>query len=837
MTSPLLSKSPITETDRQFPSAEKLCGRIVQTVSVLVFLIAFSNLAPWWIESARFFASWPGAMIMRVNSGIALTCLAVSLYLWHLAPKQGPHWLRAAASLLAVIAAAIGGLTSLEYFIHADLGIDTLFAAASFPEDAANRYVAVPGRMSLNAALSFFFLGLALAGLDWGIQVKQGRRLLTAPILAVVSALPASFALVGYLSGTSGFTGLLKSTNILLHVALSLVLVAIGILALRSERQPVQRLLSQGAGGTLLRWLLPGSTVSLIFLAWLIGKGRSWGMVAPGEGTAFMLFGGLILLYGLIVSASRAVSVQETRVRRAKFALREEEQRSRSILKTSLDGVLLVDITGRILDWNQAAERIFGWRRDEVIGRPLADLIVPERLRPDYHQRLKNYLPNREGTLLGRRLELPALRRDGSEFPVEVSVNAVADADPPLFVGFVRDITHRQKAERALREAKEQAEKASQAKDEFLAALSHELRTPLTPVLLTSSALSQDPRLPVDVRQSLEMIDRNVSLEARLIDDLLDLTRISSGKLRLRSEPCDIAELIHHTLVIIREDAQTKGVQIDLHLDAQHRQLTGDSARLQQVFWNLLKNAVKFTPNGGTITISSRYEDSSQTLMIEVRDTGVGFEPERADQLFLPFEQEKFDSAHQFGGLGLGLAIARAIVTLHHGRISASSPGPGFGSVFTVTLPGRTTEAVSSAAIPPAVSPTAAISTATIQSLRILLVEDHAPTRQVLEQLLKRAGHTVVTAASVAEALEIILAYPAPEILISDVGLPDGTGLDLLKELRARGLTLPGIALSGYGMEEDHQRTREAGFSMHLVKPVKFAQLQQALSEIRLGQE
>lgn len=798
-------------------------------------MIGLSNLAVWWIPSLQFVASWPGAMFMRANTALAISAGALSLLIWHYAGRPAKrNSQQLAASLLGAIPALIGGLTSFEYLSGINLGVDTLLAAATFPGDHANNYVVAPGRMSLNAALSLFFLGVSLCGLDWTIHIGRPRRVFIAPILAVISALPACFGLVGYLSGTGGFTGLLKSTNLLLHAAVALVLLGVGILAVRGERQPVRRILSQGAGGMLLRWLLPGATASLILLAWLIGKARAHAHVASGEGTALMLFGGLILLYALIVSASRAVDVQEARAQRAKSALHEEELRSRSILATSLDGVLLMDMHGRVRDWNQAAERIFGWRPDEIVGQMLADHIIPERLRAAHNQGLKNYLITGSGPVLGKRLELPALRRDGTEFPVELSINAVTDAEPPLFVGFIRDITERQKAEQALREAKELAEKASQAKDDFLAALSHELRTPLTPVLLSASVLSEDPRLPGDVRRTLGMIERHVTLEARLIDDLLDLTRISRGKLHLRKEMCDLETLIQHAVEIIKEDAAAKNLTLRLRLTSAATRLAGDSARLQQVFWNLLKNAVKFTPPSGTITISTSTDESQKLAQITVQDTGVGFDPARADQLFLPFEQEKPGTQHQFGGLGLGLAIARAIVSLHGGSISAASDGPGQGATFIVTLPfGILTEEDTP------LEPTAlANGKGAKQVLQILLVEDHEHTRQVLAHLLQRSGHRVQCASNVEEALDIAdSAAHRFDILISDLGLPDGSGLDLMQQLRNRGHTLPGIALSGYGMEEDHLRTREVGFACHLVKPVKFKQLTQALASFKIGEE
>lgn len=828
---PLPPKPALLEADSLLPQADRICGSVVKASILVTVFIACSNLVVWWVPDLRYIAGLPGMMVMRANTACGILLASSSLLCWHLAASRPTksHWLSQVAVICGGLAALIGGLTSLEYLIQANLGIDTLLAAATFPEDHAHAYVSSPGRMSLNASLSLFFTGLSLCGLDWTFNIGRPRRIYAAPILAVISAVPAAFGLVGYLSGTGHFTGLLKSTNILIHTALALLMLAVGVLAARKERHPVRRILSQSAGGMLLRWLLPGSTASLVLLAWLIGRWDDYDFMDAREGRALLLFGGLLLFYTLIVSVSRAVDDQEAKALRAKSALRDEEQRSQSILETSLDGVLLMDMDGRVVDWNLAAECIFGWKREEMLGRVLANYIIPERLREAHMKGLARYLKTGTGAILGSRMELPALRRDGTEFPVELSINAVVDVSPPMFVGFIRDITQRQKAAQALLEAKEQAEKASQAKDDFLAALSHELRTPLTPVLLSSSVMSKDTRLPEDIRHSIQMIERHVSLEARLIDDLLDLTRISRGKLLLRTEVCDVHSLIQHAWDIIKDEAHKKNLTVQLQLQSPNSRLNGDPARIQQVFWNLLKNAVKFTPQSGSVTLLSRHEGDPGHLVVDITDTGIGFEPALADQLFLPFEQEKMEV--QFGGLGLGLAIARAIVELHQGSITASSRGPGLGATFTVSLPCAADHPENITAQVPK-SPT---NVPTDQFLKILLVEDHEPTRQVLARLLNRAGHEVTAVGSVAEAiLAADMASGSLEILVSDVGLPDGSGMDIMRHLRSKSMKIAGIALSGYGMEDDLQRTHDAGFSTHLVKPVKFDQLVQALAEIKL---
>jgi signal transduction histidine kinase/ActR/RegA family two-component response regulator len=383
---------------------------------------------------------------------------------------------------------------------------------------------------------------------------------------------------------------------------------------------------------------------------------------------------------------------------------------------------------------------------------------------------------------------------------------------------------------KALQGALATAEAANAAKDHFLAVLSHELRTPLAPVLTTAGALLDDRRLPDDVRESVEVIRRNAELEARLIDDLLDVTRIARGKMRLRLDVVDVHDLVAHTVEICRSDAYRKNLAIVDRLDAAARHVRGDPARLQQVLWNLLKNAVKFTPPGGRVEVRSR-DAAGGRLAVEVSDTGIGVDPRHLATIFNAFEQSGEDVTRRYGGLGLGLAIARAIAAAHGGDLTASSEGPGKGTTFRLTLP--VTEAP---APPPPVRGTAAGAgdggggTGAGRGLRLLLVEDHPDTARVMGRLLTNLGHDVTTAHTVAAALELPRGGQPFDLVLSDLGLPDGSGFDLMRRLREEH-GLPGIAISGYGMEEDVARSEQAGFLAHLTKPVDFQKIRAVLNQ------
>jgi signal transduction histidine kinase/CHASE3 domain sensor protein/ActR/RegA family two-component response regulator len=394
-----------------------------------------------------------------------------------------------------------------------------------------------------------------------------------------------------------------------------------------------------------------------------------------------------------------------------------------------------------------------------------------------------------------------------------------------------------------------EAREANASKDRFLAVLSHELRTPLTPVLATVSNLESQGRIPAGLRSEMAMIRRNVELEARLIDDLLDLTRIARGKLELTREISDTRAVLEHAIQICWGQGGAEG-RLSLRLDFQAAdyRVWADASRLTQVFWNLLNNAVKFTPAGGTVTVRSWNEGGGEArwLVLEVADTGIGIEPEMLPRIFNAFEQGNRSVTRQFGGMGLGLAVSKAIVELHGGSLAVGSLGRGKGATFTLRLPMAdlsTQSAEPQADRPladtlPARAPELALPEAADGAPHILLIEDHVDTAQAMSELLRILGYRVSLAGTVAEALTLAESashgHPGDgqiDLVVSDLGLPDGTGFDLMRELVDR-YRLRGIALSGYGMEEDIRRSRESGFAKHLTKPVNPQALQSALRQL-----
>jgi signal transduction histidine kinase/CheY-like chemotaxis protein len=429
-----------------------------------------------------------------------------------------------------------------------------------------------------------------------------------------------------------------------------------------------------------------------------------------------------------------------------------------------------------------------------------------------------------------RRAQFRFLHRDGSWRWIDAwATNLLEDDAVQAVVVNYRDITpwkavegERQKLMEDAQAERDRAEAANRAKDQFLAVLSHELRTPLTPVLAVVTDLEARGAVPEQLRSDIDLIRRNIEMEARLIDDLLDLTRISRGKLPLHMETVDAHELLRHAhQTCCGEDASGKKLDVKLSLDAVRHHVRGDAARLQQVFWNLIGNAVKFTPAGASVRISTWCED--RTLRIEIADTGIGIQPELLPRIFNAFEQGERAVTRRFGGLGLGLTISKQIIELHRGKISVSSEGPGQGSTFSVELslasePERS-EPVRQA---PASTPT--------HGRRILLVEDDPDTARVMAKLLRVRGFDVTTAGDVATALAAAQRHDF-DVLVSDLGLPDRSGLELPPELR-KTRAIPAIALSGFGMDEDLQKSAEAGFAEHLVKPIDFQLLIESIHRL-----
>jgi PAS domain S-box-containing protein len=498
-----------------------------------------------------------------------------------------------------------------------------------------------------------------------------------------------------------------------------------------------------------------------------------------------------------------------------------------ALIESADDAIISKTLEGIITSWNKGAERIFGYTADEVIGQPVTILIPKgqEDEEPAILARLR----------AGERIEhyeTVRVRKDGTRIDISLTVSPIKGPNGDIIGAskIARDITEQRQARKQLDEAYRQAEESSRLKEEFLATISHELRTPLSAILGWARMLRLGQLSKENAAKALDTIERNARAQAQLIDDLLDVSRIVTGKLRMDVRPSDPNSFIDAAVEAVRPAAEAKGVRVQKVIDTGLLSIPGDPVRLQQVIWNLLSNAIKFTPRGGRVQIRSERVNSH--LEIVVSDTGQGISPDFLPHVFDRFRQADQKTSRQHGGMGLGLAIVRHLVELHGGNVSATSEGEGQGATFTVRLPISPIYQVdpSGARVHPAARDLLPANDIMerLDGLRILIVDDEPDTRDLLRQGLEYCGANVRVAGSAAEAVDSIVAE-IPDILISDIGMPGIDGYDLIRQIRElpaeAGGKVAAVALTAYTRVEDRLQALRAGYDMHVPKPVELAEL------------
>jgi PAS domain S-box-containing protein len=523
----------------------------------------------------------------------------------------------------------------------------------------------------------------------------------------------------------------------------------------------------------------------------------------------------------------------------AEEAVRTSEARKAGVLASVPDAIVTIDQKGQLREFNHGAERMFGYSAAEVLGKEMASLIVPERLRAQHRFGIARYLETGVSSLLDRRVEMPALRADGSEFPVELSIRRVQGAEPPLITGCLRDITERRQAEedRARLLAREQAARSraealaedlraqQKAKDRFLAMLGHELRNPLAPVTNALEVLRLRGGTDPETRRLHDMMGRQIRHMTRLVDDLLDVSRIGRGTIAMRRETVDLTDVVGRVLEANRALFDERRHRVAVELPAEALAMEGDPTRLEQVAANLLNNAARYTKPGGEVAVSLASEGG--TAVLRVRDNGIGIRPELLQRVFDPFLQADRVPGSVQEGLGLGLTLVKELVEMHGGTVEARSAGPGRGSEFVVRLP-------LGARAQPASTPSAAPAAVRAARKRILVVDDNRDSAETLALLMRLAGHDTAVAFDGRQALAEFRAR-RPDVVLLDIELPDGVNgyevaLRLAQEPGADGVVW--VAVTGYGQPEDQQRSRAAGFRYHLVKPVDPKELARVLASL-----
>ena len=490
------------------------------------------------------------------------------------------------------------------------------------------------------------------------------------------------------------------------------------------------------------------------------------------------------------------------------------------VVESSDDAIVSKDLNSIIISWNPAAEKMFGYSEQEAVGKSIR-MIIPEELQSEEDLVLSKI---RAGEKVDH-YETVRQRKDGSKVNVSLTVSPIRDASGTI-VGaskIARDVSDRVTMERQYARLYAEAQEANRIKDDFLAVLSHELRTPLN-AIVGYSRLMRGNMLPEDqVVRAVETLERNARWLTQIVDDVLDVSRIVSGKVRLDVQAVELAAVLDNAVATVQPAADAKSVRIQTLIDPRIGPISGDPGRLQQVMWNLLSNAVKFTPKGGRVQV--RLERVNSHIEIVVSDTGIGIEKEFLPYVFDRFRQADSGSTRRTGGLGLGLAIVKHLVEMHGGSVQADSAGEDQGSTFTVRLPMMivSPSAAQRREHPLAERRNALQQLADLAGVRVLAVDDDADALALLKDVLEAAGAVVATAASASDALDAIGAFK-PDVLVADIGMPDMDGFELIRRIRAlddpKLRDVPAAALTAFARSEDRTKALQTGFEMHLAKPV-----------------
>jgi PAS domain S-box-containing protein len=522
-------------------------------------------------------------------------------------------------------------------------------------------------------------------------------------------------------------------------------------------------------------------------------------------------------------------------------------RRLAAIVASSDDAIIGKDLNSIITSWNYGAEQIFGYTADEMIGTSIMRLIPPDR--QEEEREILSRI--RRGERFDH-FETIRVAKDGRQLNVSITVSPIKDSTGHV-VGaskVARDITERKKAEEQAeaadrermrlldseREARSQAERASRLKDEFLATLSHELRTPLNAVLGWANILRIGKLQEEELNHGLDIIERNARVQAQIIEDLLDMSRIISGKVRLDVQRIELPALLSESIETLRATAEAKGVRLQAEMDPFVGSISGDPNRLQQVFWNLIHNAIKFTPEGGKVQVVLKRLKSH--AMVSIIDTGEGIAPDFLPYIFDRFQQGDASTTRRHGGLGLGLSIVKQLVELHGGNVSVKSGGIEQGATFTVRLPLSAVYTQPDKERPylrGALGESRPLPEVSLADVHVLVVDDEPDARELVKRLLEMAGASVSMAASVSEAMECILAR-RPNVLVCDLAMPGEDGYSLIRWLRvlegSQESGLPALALSAYARSEDRTKAIRSGFQNHLAKPVEPAELLAVVSSL-----
>jgi len=784
--------------------AKVLPGILATVIGVYAILGGIVTLIGWAIPYPRFtdwawlgISMFPNAAVCSIAGGLALLLLNHS---------NRETKFRAGVLALALVTSLIGGLTLLEHLTGMNLGIDEYLFAGTWGQAAS----AAPMRIGIPASTSFLLLGIALA------LATGGRRLRgIAGTLAMIPIVIASLSIVGYWFGASQLFGVARYTGIAWQTATIIAALGAGLVATLRECGFMAFVLRQDAGGLVARRLLIPLVAIPLLLGYIRILGQDYGVFDAAFGAAIRTLLEIGLFLGFLWWTASSISRHATAASEATEALYTSEQRFTRFMQ-SLPGLAWIkDLEGRYIYANDAALRAFQKIPGELYGLTDADLL-PEDTAAEFMENDRRALQEPAGLQVIETLP----QSDGILHPSLVSKFPIPGRDgrPTLVGGMALDITDRLRAEEVLKEA-------HRRKDEFLATLAHELRNPLSPIRF-SVEVCRSQADPAKRTRALDIIDRQVQQMSRLLDDLLDVSRISYGKLTLRPEEIDLARIIERATETSQPLRDEAGQTFEIDLPDDPVFLHADPVRLEQIFANLLNNAAKYGGRGSHVILTAT--TGTDSVDVSVRDNGVGIPADRLADIFEMFSQIKATGSGAQGGLGIGLSLVQGLTQLHAGEVEARSEGVGKGSEFIVRLPLQAGDAGSpESAVEPARTETDPATPGPLeQSLRLLIADDLRDNADSLTAYFRSANHEVRTAYDGAEALAEAEDF-RPHVIFLDIGMPKLSGHEVCRRIREEpwGKDISIIAITGWGQETDRRLTAEAGFDHHLVKPVDVGEL------------
>jgi PAS domain S-box-containing protein len=770
---------------------------VVVATATSAILGGLVTLAGWATDTPRL-TDWKndGISMFPNPSLCALLCGVLLLAI----DRSGRRWALLTRPLSCVVL-LIGGLTLCEHVARVDLGIDRLLFDRPWGQAAA----AAPMRMGPPASISFLLLGTALL-----LSSFDGRARGVGVGLALTVAAIAMLSLVGHLYGAQQMYTLPLVTAIAMQTASIILALAVGTIASARDREPMRTLLAPGSAGMLARRALPPIVVVALGLGWVRVLAQNHGWVDTAFGTASRTILEILFLLGLLWSAVRKIHAHEQALRESATEIRHQAKQLAAFLDTAAIALHRVGHDGAILWANEAELEMLGYAREEYVGHPIAEFHVDQAAIADLLARLHR------GEKVGEQ-ESRMRCKDGSVKTVLIDSSVLWDEGRFVHTQcFTRDVTDKKRAET-------EREEANRRKDEFMAILGHELRNPLGPVRNAAHYLKLKGSSDPDSRRAVEMIERQVATMARLIDDLLDVSRLSRGSLELRRSRVPLLQIVEQAVDACRGDVDAKRHRLRMTLPAGPVEVDADRERLVQVLCNLIGNSAKYTPLGGEIDVAIAV--NGHGIEVTVKDNGIGIPKGSLTKIFELFARVDGSLEGQ-GGLGVGLNLVRQIVDLHGGTIEARSDGIGLGSEFVLRLPIVSSPGTTVARVPekPSVGP----------PCRILVADDNPDAVETLKLILEAAGHDVHTALDGEAALRLAEEI-RPRLALLDIGMPRMNGYEVARRIRASpwGRPIHLVALTGWGQESDKQRGKEVGFDAHFVKPVAPEALQRLIATIR----